>query len=84
MAIVKVAFDGGDVPIVTGAEPASADVAIKDPTDIGGKANHFFMVTAGIYCFGLKTDAAYTPLWQMGTAVDGVPLNLTFKKVHDA
>ena len=81
MAIVKVVFDGGDVPIVTGVQPDTADTAIKDPTEMGGKTNHFFLVTAGVYCIGLKTNAAYTPLWQMGTAVDGVPLNMTFKKV---
>jgi hypothetical protein len=42
MAIVKAEFDGGDVPILCGEQPASADVPINRSIDTG--PDHPFVV----------------------------------------
>jgi hypothetical protein len=83
MAIVKVTFDGGDVPVVTGVLPPASTVPIANPIPTGGTTNAFFITAAGVKCFGLETSIPHTPLWLSGNAMEGVPLELSFKKIED-
>ena len=80
MAIVLVRFDGGNVPVVTGAIPPDTDTPISSPTPTGFATNKAFMLDEGEHCFGLDTPIAYTPLWQVVQAVDGVPAEITFRR----
>lgn len=82
MAIVTIEFDAGNVPVVTGEEPDSPDKPIENPVDTHRLTNQFIFVGAGFHVFSLKTDIAFTPLWQKGQAIDGVALTLTFKRVQ--
>ena len=41
------------------------------------------MVDEGEHCFGLDTPIAYTPLWQVVQAVDGVPAEISFRRNND-
>jgi hypothetical protein len=79
MATIRIKFDGGNVPVLVGAEPDSPNQPIANPTDTGYTTNTPFIVTVGIYCFGLRSNSLYTPLWQIGQAVDGTQLELEFK-----
>jgi hypothetical protein len=81
MAIVKITFDGGDVPVVTGDAPDSPDKPIENPVDTKGVSNEPFMFREGIFTFSLDTVIAFKPLWQTGQTINGIPLKLEFKKV---
>lgn len=81
MATVIMEFDGGDVPVITGAQPASPGMPITKPTYTGGITNTPFVATPGIRCYALDTEIPYTPLWQLGQVIDGIQLKLVFKKV---
>jgi hypothetical protein len=80
MAIVRVSFDGGNVPIVTGDVPPDDQTQITDPVPTGFMANQPFIVAEGLYCFGLQTAVPYTPLWQLVQAIDGEPVEISFRK----
>lgn len=80
MAIVRIGFDGGSVPVVTGAIPRNDDTPISNPTQTGFQTNQALIVEQGEYCFGLETPVPYTPLWQTVQAVDGVPSEITFRR----
>ena len=80
MAIVLVKFDGGNVPVVTGAIPPDDATPISNPTRTGFETNKAFMVDDGEHCFGLDTPIACTPLWQVVQAVDGVPAEISFRR----
>jgi hypothetical protein len=80
MATVRISFDGGNVPIVTGDMPANAQTPIADPTETGFTTNQAFIVPEGVYCFGLDTATAYTPLWQVVQAVDGQQTDIAFER----
>jgi hypothetical protein len=80
MAIVRVRFDGGNVPVVRGAIPPDANTPISNPTQTGFTTNQGIIVAEDEYCFGLDTSIPYTPLWQTVQAVDGVPAVITFRK----
>jgi len=80
MAIVRIRFDGGSVPVITGAIPPDKDTPISNPTQTGFLTNQGLIVQEGDYCFGLQTPIPYTPLWQTVQAVDGVPAELTFRR----
>jgi hypothetical protein len=80
MAVVRVRFDGGNVPVVTGSIPPDNDTPISNPTQTGFQTNQALIVEAGEYCFGLETPVRYTPLWQLVQAVDGVPAEITFRR----
>ena len=82
MALVKVEFDGGDVPVVTGEEPDSEDQPIKDPVDTGGMTNTPFLIDAGIFTFSLDTDIDFKPLWQTVQTLEGQTVTLNFKKLR--
>jgi hypothetical protein len=82
MATVKIAFDGGNVPVITGAKPAAQDVPIADPIPAGGNTNASFLALAGVHFYGLSTSIPHSPLWLRGNAIDGVPLDLSFKKME--
>ena len=56
MAIVLVRFDGGNVPVVTGAIPPDADTPISNPTQTGFTTNQAIIVEEDEYCFGLDTS----------------------------
>jgi hypothetical protein len=79
MATVRISFNAGNVPIVTGDMPPDAQTPIADPTQTGFTTNQAFIVTEGIYCFGLDTPIAHTPLWQMVQAVDGEQAEIAFR-----
>jgi hypothetical protein len=79
MAIVLIRFDGGAVPVVTGAIPADPDTPISNPVQTGFRTNHAFIVAEDEYCFGLDTSLPYSPLWQLVQAVEGVPAEITFR-----
>jgi hypothetical protein len=81
MALVTITFDGGNVPVVTGEEPASETTPIQDPISAGGVSNVPFMFAAGLFTFSLDTSIAFKPLWQTAQTIDGIPLTLTFEKV---
>ena len=80
MAIVKILFDGGNVPVVMGAKPPAENVRIANPVPAGGTTNSSFPALAGVHFYGLDTSMPYTPLWLKGRAINGVPLQLTFRK----
>jgi hypothetical protein len=81
MTIVRISFDGGNVPIVTGDAPPDDQTPIADPVPTGFTTNQPFMVAAGFYCFGLQTSVPYTPLWQLVQAIDGEPTAIFFRKL---
>jgi hypothetical protein len=81
MATVRIGFDGGDVPIVTGDIPADDQSPIADPTATGFTTNHPFIVAAGIYCFGLDTALPHRPLWQVVQVVDGEQTEVAFRRL---
>ena len=78
VATVRIIFSGGDVPVITGAQPPSKDVPIAGPRPKVGTANFSFPAQAGEHCYGLETTIPHTPLWHVGMAIDGVPLHLRF------
>jgi hypothetical protein len=80
MAIVRVSFDDGNVPIVTGDVPPDDQTQITDPVSTGFTTNQPFIVAEGLYCFGLQTAVPYTPLWQLVQAIDGEPAEISFRK----
>jgi hypothetical protein len=81
MAIVRVSFDGGDVPIVTGDVPPDGQTKIADPMETGFTANRPFIVAEGLYCFGLQTALPYTPLWQVVQAIEGEEAEIFFQSL---
>jgi hypothetical protein len=81
MATVLIRFDGGDVPVVTGAIPPDEHTPIESPTQTGYKTNHGFIVAPGVYCYGLESADAHTPLWQVVQAVDGQQATVAFERV---
>ncbi len=80
MATVRVSFDGGNVPIITGDMPADEQTPITDPTATGYTTNRPFIIAEGVYCFGLQTAQPYTPLWQVVQAVDGEQAEIAFRR----
>ena len=80
MATVRVSFDAGNVPIVTGDVPPDQHTPIVNPTLTGFTTNQAFMVREGIYCFGLQTPVPYAPLWQLVQAVDDEQAEIVFRK----
>ena len=80
MATVRVIFDGGNVPVVTGDIPPDDQTPIINPTPTGFMTNQAFIVEEGVLCFGLQTTVSYTPLWQMVQAVDGEQAEIRFRK----
>jgi hypothetical protein len=78
MATIRVKFDGGDVPVLVGAPPTGPDQPIVNPIDTGNVTNTPFIAEAGDYCVTVGSPRAFTPLWQIGQAVDGEQLELTF------
>jgi hypothetical protein len=81
MAIVRVSFDGGDVPVITGDIPPNAETPIAEPTSTGYRTHRSFIVAEGMYCFGLETAQPYSPLWQVVQAVDGEQTDIAFRKI---
>jgi hypothetical protein len=81
MAIVRISFDGGNVPIVTGDAPLNDQTPITDPVFTGFSTNQPFIVTEGLYCFGLQTPIPHTPLWQVVQAIDGEQADISFRKL---
>ena len=81
MATVRIRFDGGNVPIVTGDKPPDDQTPIADPTRTEFTTNHSFIVVEGMYCFGLETPRPYSPLWQVVQAVDGEETDIAFRKL---
>jgi hypothetical protein len=81
MAIVRISFDGGNVPIVTGDVPADDQTPIVNPVPTGFAANQPFIVAEGLYCFGLQTATPYAPLWQVIQAIDGEQTEISFQKL---
>jgi hypothetical protein len=82
MAIIRISFDGGNVPIVTGDAPADDQFPIIDPTPTGFTTNRAFIVAEGVYCFGLQSTIPYTPLWHVVQAVDGEQAEIAFRKLQ--
>jgi hypothetical protein len=80
MATVRVSFDGGNVPIVTGDVPPGDQTRIVNPSPTGFTTNQAFIVEEGIYCFGLQTADPHAPLWQVVQAVDGEQAEIVFRK----
>lgn len=80
MAIVRLSFDAGNVPVVTGDIPPDDQTRILDPTPTGFTTNQAFIVREGIYCFGLQTEVPHRPLWQLVQAVDGEEAEIFFRK----
>jgi hypothetical protein len=80
MAIVRLSFDAGNVPVVTGDLPPDAQTPIPNPTPTDFTSNQAFVVREGFYCFGLETAVPYTPLWQLVQAVDGEETEILFRK----
>jgi hypothetical protein len=81
MAIVRVSFNGGNVPIITGDAPPDDRISITDPMPTGFVTNRAFIVSEGIYCFGLDSANPYTPLWQLIQAVDGEETEISFQQL---
>ena len=81
MATVRVSFDGSNVPVVTGDVPPDDQTPIVNPTPTGFTTNQAFIVTEGVYCFGLQTAVPYAPLWQVVQAVDGEQAEVVFRKL---
>jgi hypothetical protein len=80
MATVRISFDGGNVPIVTGDLPADDQTPIAVPVETGFTTNHPFIVAEGLYCYGLRTAQPHRPLWRVVQAVDGQPNEASFRK----
>jgi hypothetical protein len=81
MATVRISFDGGNVPIVTGDVPPDDQTPIVDPTPTDFRTNRAFIVEEGVYCFGLQTAVSYAPLWQVVQTVDGEQAEIVFRKL---
>jgi hypothetical protein len=81
MAIVRVSFDGGDVPVVTGDVPPDGQTPIVDPIETGFTTNQPFIVASGLYCFGLQTALPYTPLWHVVQAIEGEQAEISFQSL---
>jgi hypothetical protein len=81
MARIHISFDGGNVPIVMGDLPANPNTPIASPTATGFTTNQPFIVVEGVYCFGLQTTGAYSPLWLVVQAVDGEQKDVVFRKL---
>ncbi len=81
MAIIRVSFDGGNVPIVMGDVPPDDQTPIVFPVPTGFATNQPFIVAEGFYCFGLQTALAYTPLWQVVQAIDGEQTEISFQRL---
>jgi hypothetical protein len=81
MAIVRVSFDGGNVPIAMGDVPPDQQMPIVDPVATGFATNQPFIVAEGFYCFGLQTALPYTPLWQVVQAIDGEQTGISFQRL---
>lgn len=79
MATVRISFNAGNVPIVTGDLPPDGQTPIAAPTQTGFTTNQAFIVPEGIYCYGLDTGLPYTPLWQVVQAVDGEQTEIAFQ-----
>ncbi len=79
MAIVRINFNGGDVPVVMGDLPVDDQTPIANPTPTGSTTNRPFIVAEGMYCFGLQTARPCKPLWQVIQAVDGETTEATFE-----
>ena len=82
MATVLIRFDGGDVPVITGDIPPSAQTPISEPTQTGFVTNNAFIVAEGEYCFGLESAVSHTPLWHLVQAVDGQQAEISFKQTR--
>jgi len=80
MATVRVRFNGGNVPIVTGDVPPDPDTPIAEPTPTDFTTNQAFIVPEGLYCYGLDTALPHTPLWQIVQAVDGEEATIIFRR----
>jgi len=80
VATVLIHFDTPGVPIVTGELPTDPQTPIQNPVATGFVTNQAFIVPAGTYCYGLQTDAAVTPLWQVVQAVDGEQTEASFRR----
>ena len=80
MALVRIDFDGGDVPVVTGSFPPDPNTPIQNPTSTGEDTNTEFPVPPGIYCYGLDTTIPHTPLWRRVQAIDGQTAVARFTK----
>lgn len=81
MATVRISFNAGSVPIVTGDMPPDPQTPIAEPTQTGFATNQAFIVPEGIYCFGLETPIPHTPLWRMVQAVDGEQAEIAFRSL---
>ena len=81
MATVRITFNAGNVPIVTGDVPPDPQTLIADPMQTGFSTNQAFIVAEGVYCFGLDTPIAHTPLWQVVQAVDGEQAEIAFRSL---
>jgi hypothetical protein len=81
MAIVRISFDGGNVPIVTGDVPPDDQTPIVAPVATGFATNQAFIVAEGFYCFSLQTALPYTPLWQVVQAIDGEQSEISFQRL---
>ena len=79
---LTVHFDGGDVPVLVGTEPASPDVEIANPADSRGTTNSAFHAPAGTRCYTLDTDIPFAPRWQTVIGTSGKTVDLIFKKVQ--
>jgi hypothetical protein len=81
MATVRISYNAGNVPIVTGDLPPNPQTPIASPTPTGFTTNRAFIVPEGIYCYGLDTATTHTPLWQVVQAVDGEQTDIAFQSV---
>jgi hypothetical protein len=81
MAIVRISFDGGTVPIVTGDVPPDEQTPIAGPAPTGFTTNRPFIIAEGLYCFGLESPVPYAPLWQVVQAIDGEPAEIFFRQL---
>jgi hypothetical protein len=81
MATVRISFNGGDVPIVTGDIPPDAETPIAEPAQTGFTTNEAFIVPEGAYCYGLGTAVSHEPLWQVVQAVDGEQTDIAFQSL---
>ena len=79
MATIRISFDGGNVPIVTGDMPANEQTPMAQPTSTGFTTNQLFIVVEGMYCFALQTAQSHTPLWHVVQAVDGEQTDIVFR-----
>jgi hypothetical protein len=79
MATIRISFDGGNVPIVTGDMPANEQTPMAEPTSTGYTTNQLFIVVEGMYCFALQTTQPHTPLWHVVQAVDSEQTDIAFR-----